>query len=377
MEETHSGRISGHFAEKALYGILAKRYCWDGVRGDVRRHCRACLPCLSRDGTGRRLHPKLCPIPVGGPFERVAVDVLTLPQTEEGNRFAVVFVDYLTKWPEVFATPDHRAETIAGLLVEHVVCRHGAPKELLSDRGPDFLSELIKRVCVLIGTKKINTTAYHPQTDGMVERLNRTLIGMIAKHTEFYGAQWDRYLTYLLFAYRVKIHSSTGESPFYLLYGRDARLPTETALQGPESSVELDIDYYKTEMLLGMSTAWDQARENVESAQIRYKKQYDKSAQEITILAGERVMVKREAGKKGKLSCRYEGPYRVVEVRGNTVEVRPVEQPDAPTEIVNITRICQCPSEVPEGVFKSQRRGFCRVKARGRARKSAGGDVTT
>ena len=125
------------------------------------------------------------------------------------------------------------------------------------------------------------------------------------------------------------------------------------------------------------TTAWDQARENVESAQIRYKKQYDKSAQEITILAGERVMVKREAGKKGKLSCRYDGPYRVVEVRGNTVEVRPVEQPDTPAEIDNISRICQCPSEVPEGVFKSQRRGFRRVKARGRARKSAGGVVTT
>ena len=93
-----------------------------------------------------------------------------------------------------------------------------------------------------------------------------------------------------------------------------------------------------------------------------------------TILAGERVMVKREAGKKGKLSCRYEGPCRG---SGNTVEVRPVEQPDAPTEIVNISRICQCPSEVPEGVFKSQGRGFRRVKARGRARKSAGGDVTT
>ena len=124
MEETHSGRISGHFTEKCL----AKIYWWDGMKDDVRRHCRTCLPCLSRDRTGRRLHPKLC---VGGPFEGVEVDVLTLPQTEETNRFAVVFVDYLTNWPEVFATPDHRAETIAGLLVEHVVCRHGAPKELL------------------------------------------------------------------------------------------------------------------------------------------------------------------------------------------------------------------------------------------------------
>ena len=99
---------------------------------------------------------------------------------------------------------------------------------------------------------------------------------------------------------------------------------------------------------------WDQARENVESAQIRYKK----SAQEIAILAGERVMVKREAGKKGKLSCRYEGRCRVSEVRCNTVEIRPVEQPDGPTEIANISRICQCQSEVPEGVLKNQRDGF-------------------
>ena len=79
----------------------------------------------------------------------------------------------------------------------------------------------MKRVCELLGTKKVNTTGYHPRTDGMVERMNRTLIGMIAKHTEFYGAQWDRYLAYLLFAYRMKIHSSTGESPFY---ERDVRL---------------------------------------------------------------------------------------------------------------------------------------------------------
>ena len=82
---------------------------------------------------------------------------------------------------------DHTAETIGRLLLEHVTCRHGVPNELLSDRGADFLSELVSEVCRLKGMKKINTSAYHPQSDGMVERLNRTLTDMIAKHTSFYG----------------------------------------------------------------------------------------------------------------------------------------------------------------------------------------------
>ena len=85
----------------------------------------------------------------------------------------------------------------------------------MSDRGSDFLSSLIKEVCSLTGMRKINTSAYHPQTDGMVERMNRTLIQMISKHSKFYGGEWDQYLNYLLFAYRVRPHSSSGSSPFY------------------------------------------------------------------------------------------------------------------------------------------------------------------
>jgi hypothetical protein len=77
--------------------------------------------------------------------------------------------------------------------------------------------------------KNVKTSTYHPQTDGMVKRLNRTLTDMMEKHAAFHGTNWDKYLAYLLFAYRVRLHSSTGESPFFLMYGRDARLPTETA----------------------------------------------------------------------------------------------------------------------------------------------------
>ena len=139
-------------------------------------------------------------------------------------------MDYMTKWPEVFASPDQKAETIARLLVEHVVARHGVPEQLLSDHGTNFLSELIQEVCTLLGIDKINTSGYHPQTDSFVERFNRTIITMLSKCVKKHGRDWDAHLPYLLFAYRVSVQESTKESPFFLLYGRDPRIPTETAL---------------------------------------------------------------------------------------------------------------------------------------------------
>ena len=207
------------------------------------------------------------------PFHRVGVDVLSLPSTSKDNRYAVVFVDYLRKWPEVFVVADHTGETIPPLLAESVICRHSVPKELFSYRGVDFLSELVKEVCKLTNIKKIHTSEYHPQTDGIVKRLNWTLINMMAKHAQFHGPNWDKYLTYLLFAYRVRLHSSTSKSPFFLQYERDTWIPTETVLEQPSLS-QLQKEDYKTDMT-EFSMAWEKVIQRVEKAQIQYKSYYN------------------------------------------------------------------------------------------------------
>ena len=113
----------------------------------------------------------------------MGVDVIQYVKSEAGNQYAVVFVDYLTKWPEVFPVADQTTLTIAKLLVEEIIPRHGVPKELLSDRGAAFLSKLMAEVYELTGIHKLNTTAYHPQTDGLVERFHRTLTDMLAKNS--------------------------------------------------------------------------------------------------------------------------------------------------------------------------------------------------
>ena len=345
LEEAHQGRFAGHLAEKKVYDRMRRHLWWRGMKNDEVTFCKACLVCATRKGGRKTFRPPLTPIPVGGPFHRVAVDILQLPLTANGNSYVAVFMDYLTKWPEAFAIPDQKAETIAKLFVENIVCRHGIPEELLSDRGANFLSGLIQETCRLLGVKKINTSGYHPQTDGLVEKFNSTLINMIAKSCDVQDRDWDVHLPYLLFAYRVSSQESTRESPFFLLYGRDARTPTETALSHVRSPYVVDLDEYKEGLLESLTLAWKLASENVEKSQVAQKKAYDRKTKEVDLRAGERVMVRMPSesqGKDWKLARPFHGPYRVLQVTPTNTEVRLVDQPKGESIFVALDRVRRC-----------------------------------
>ena len=180
FKQAHGGRFGGYLGDANVFSELRRHYWWIGMRSDLGHWTRGCLVCTTR-GMGRQTQALLTPIPVNDPFDRIGVDVIQFPRSHGGNQYAVVFMDYLTKWPEVFAVPDQTAATIATLLVEHIVSRHGVPSEVLSDRGKAFLSALLREVELLLGFHKVNTSAYHPQTDGLVERFNCTLTAMLAK----------------------------------------------------------------------------------------------------------------------------------------------------------------------------------------------------
>ena len=181
LEETNGRKFAGYFAERKTHDRLRRYYWWRGMRADVHCYCRGCLICVTKRGGRKPPRSPLHPIPVGGLFQCIGVDVLQLPLTQSGNRYAVVFVDYLTKWVEAFTVPDQTAGTIARLLVESVVCVHGVPEQLLSNRGSNFLSDLVRSVCSLLGIIKIIASGYYTRTDGLVEKFTSTLINMIAK----------------------------------------------------------------------------------------------------------------------------------------------------------------------------------------------------
>ena len=117
-------------------------------------------------------------------MERVAMDILgPLPETDAGNKYILVVGDYFTKWKEAYPMRDMEATTVARLLVNEFFCRFGLPDTLHTDQGRNFESSLIKEICSLLGIHKTRTTPYHPQSDGLVERFNRTLLNMLSLAT--------------------------------------------------------------------------------------------------------------------------------------------------------------------------------------------------
>ena len=161
-------------------------------------------------------------------------------------------------------------------MVDELLPMFGVPEALLSDRGTNLLANVVQDVCQLLGISKLNTTAYHPQCDGMVECLNRTLKNMLRKHAVKFGNQWDRYLPGVLWAYRNTPHEATKEKPFCLLFGLDCRSPTEAAFLPVEPSGPVDIAEYREEVVLSLSSARKLAAANIKVAQRNYKCQYDK-----------------------------------------------------------------------------------------------------
>ena len=137
--------------------------------------------------------------------------------SRSGNRYVVVFQDYLTKWLEVFPVVDRTARTSADCLVK-LVSRHGVPAKIIHDRALEFLSDVLQDTAALLGVQQLPTSGRHPQTDSLVEGLNRTLKKMLSKLVQKKGNNWDELLDLVLMTYCTSPHSSAEESLFFLLY---------------------------------------------------------------------------------------------------------------------------------------------------------------
>ena len=354
MEEYHGGSLAGHFSGPRLYKTLARRWWWEYMYRDAMNHASSCPYCAIVEGTGRKQKPPLQPIPTERPFQIVGVDIMELPLTSSGNRYLIVFQDLFTKWSMVYPASDQKAERIARLLVEEIVPFFGVPEALLSDRGTNLLSYLMKDLCKMLGITKLNTTASHPQCDGAVERFNRTLKTMLRKHVMKFGVQWDQYLHGVLWVYRNTPHSSTGEKPSYLLFGFDCRFPTEAALMPNKRISPTNVSDYREELTLSLSSARTLAMKASQEAQRRYKEQYDKTATSSKFQIGDWVLVHfahQETGKMRKLSQPWHGPYRIVARDDPDVTVKKVYFPDDPQIQIHLSRVQPCPSSFPQGFF--------------------------
>ncbi|GFX91059.1 transposon Tf2-9 polyprotein [Trichonephila clavipes] len=215
---------------KTLHRVR-ERFCWGKVRANVEQWCKSCDACSARKGPKIRNRGKLHRYKVGAPFERIAFDILgPLPRTASGNKYLLVVMGYFTKWPEVYPIPDQEAPTVAEAVVQHWISRYGVSLQLHSDQGRNFVSAVLKGVCELLGIDKTKTTPLHPQSDGMVERFNRTILNNLSLMVSKNQQDWDQKIPLFLLAYRSAVHETTGYSPSQMLFGRDLRLPCDLLL---------------------------------------------------------------------------------------------------------------------------------------------------
>ena len=266
VSENHDALFSGHFSVKKMLQKLKQYFYWPGMSSMIFKKCESCL-CATIQGQERRQNPELHSIPVGEPFACIGMDFKEMDESFDKNRFALVFQDYLSKWPEVYPVANRTASTVAKCLAD-LIYRHGVPSTIIHDRAPEFLSDVLQDTAFILGIKQLPTSPGHPQCDGLVERFNRTLKTMLSKLVVNKGRDWDQVLGPLLFAYR---HSSTRETPFLLLYGRDAKLPSVLDFYSPRPKTPVIYSEYGKILFQELKQIRDIARKNIQQAQISQK----------------------------------------------------------------------------------------------------------
>jgi transposase InsO family protein len=294
---------------------------------DIRTHVRICDTCQRRRKE-KEIEP-LQPVKVTTAFAHIGIDIIgPLPRTLRGNRYIIMAIDYLTKYPEARALQLADSLSIVPFIYEDIICRHGIPLEITSDRGTEFVNELVRTLCQQYKIRHIITTAYHPQGNGLTERVNQTVKNTLAKSVQSQGGDWDLYLPSALFAIRTMKQETTKFTPFELTYGRKAKQPADQIIEETLSKKPLEerLSHRITIEIQELHTIRNKAAGFIAVAQDRQKKNYDLTNKEVTRLAiGDKVLLYRnivESSWSAKLEPKWDGPYHIASIKDTTYKLR-------------------------------------------------------
>lgn len=231
LQACHEATTAGHLGIKRTLDKIQIRYIWPGMIKRVVGHVRSCTDCQMKKRPIERVAGLLTSIPSKKPFERIGIDLIgPFPLSVSQNKYVIIAVDYFTKWVIAKAVPRATTSELVNFFVKRIVLQHGAPLSLISDRGKCFKADFMEQFLKAFETNHLSTTSYHPQCNGQVERFNHTFAQMLAMYVNTCHTNWDEYVHYVTFAYNTSRHESTGMTPFFSLYGREAILPIDITL---------------------------------------------------------------------------------------------------------------------------------------------------
>ena len=304
----------GHMGARRVKSIIRQKFAWPGMGQEVIRHCRSCVHCQKGAKNPARKVPLMERAVLSEPFEVIAVDLVgPFPLGKGGYRYLLTCVCMASKWPEAIPLKRMTAKAVTDGLIE-IFSRTGIPLQMVSDQGTQFVGKVLDQLSACLHIDRIKTTPYHPEGNGVVERLHGTLVPMLTKATSM-GLDWVGQVPFALFALRSAPNRDTLYSPFELVYGRQVRTPLDVLHQG---WVELDFEKLNTsewaDWLVDRLECWHEVmRKRSEAASKTRKKMFDRKALERVFEVGNRVLC-RIPGMTHKLQESWHGPYPVVEV---------------------------------------------------------------
>ncbi|GFU53224.1 retrovirus-related Pol polyprotein from transposon 412 [Trichonephila clavipes] len=256
---------------------------------NVVRYVMHCRECQRRKSVPQRPPGRLVPIPPAiAPFHRIGIDLLgRFPKSAHGNKWIIVCTDYSTRYAITKALPTAEVDEIAKFLLEEIFLRHGAPRVIITDRGAVFRSRLVSSLVDLCNIDHRFTTAYHPQTNGLTERFNKTLADMLSMYVDVEQKNWDEILPFVTFAYNTAKQETTGFTPFYLLHGREAETTLDTML--PFCPNDFD-DNNITKIAARAEESRQLARVHTLRAQDKDRRRYDSKHQMVSYASGDLVL---------------------------------------------------------------------------------------
>lgn len=315
----------GHQGRDRTASLIKRRFFWPHMNQFIKQRVQLCGRCIRRK-TAPAKSAHLVNITSAAPMELVCINYLSLERSKGGFENILVITDHFSRFAQAIPTRNQSARTTARALFENFFVHYGFPAKLHSDKGANFESKVIKKLCKIAGIHKSRTTPYHPMGNGMVERFNRTLLNMLGTMSEKQKSNWKAHVPTLTHAYNAAVHDSTGFSPFYLMFGRHPRLAIDAFLGLRSSEERTSHQDYADKLKNRLADAYKNASQEASQKGKKYKQYYDQGIRHSVLEPGDRVLVKKEGFKgKHKLADIWElSPY--------IVQSQPM--PDIPVYIV-------------------------------------------
>ncbi|GFN88263.1 reverse transcriptase [Plakobranchus ocellatus] len=323
LSYAHESDLSGHSGFRKTLSTIRDYFSWPGICSDVKNYTTSCHLCQIKPRTGRDRPAPFQQVPImGEPFERVVIDLVgPLPVSCDKYEYLLTLVDVSTRWAEAVPLRKITAKDVAGALFS-IFTRLGFPKEIQSDRGQQFMSNLLAEFNSLCDIKHFVSTPYHPQTNGIVERFHSTLKSMIRKLSHESPSEWSRFVPAALFAYRGQVHSSTGFSHFYLLFGRAPRGPMQIlsdVFLNKNLSRDTSFQYqYVIDLHDRIRKGWQIAQESVRDSASESRIRHEPRSRFKHFMPGDEVLVLLPTSDNQHVLS-SKGPYTVIERRSNVI----------------------------------------------------------